>query len=498
MTTRRTLPTLALLATTALASAGSASAATFKNPALGNHSFYRDGSVLTPVLPAYPTRALAVAAASKKKKSKTPVVTKVSPMQLKVGQKLYIYGKNFLPGKGKSKVFFLRVGHQGAAWVRSDSGSKTKLVVTVPTTLNKLIPGSGQATRFQIRVLAKSFGKATKTSRSPLISTTPGAGSGAGSAGVSGPAGGVAGCIPNFGDPTADSDKDLLPDVLEHSIGTDPCNKDSDADGVSDGYEYYAALDLNSNALPYPAKMPYPNALYPDNTVDYDGDGLTEADEYTLWVVYGNSQLPLNYSDGKQMTVPTAAPAPGTLANWSLDMNSDGWLNDGERDADNDGLSNWDEAHGRMTHDWWTSMYNGSNPVTRPLENPYLVNFGGTSMTDPDTDGDGVIDGLDDNDHDGYSNMFEVRRPDNWFATYVSLGMGTTPPANWDTSAHPYLQPGADPYARVQPFNPCKPLWSSICHVHYPFGYYGDNEDWAAPTPAEILAEGGSAPGTLP
>ncbi|MFL5913004.1 MAG: IPT/TIG domain-containing protein [Gaiellaceae bacterium] len=493
---RRALSTLALLATTALASAGSASAATFKNPALGSHSFYRDGSVLTPVLPAYATRAEAVAAAHKKKKSTAPVVTKVSPMRLKVGEKLYIYGKNFLPGKGKSRVFFLRVGHAGAAWVRSNSGTKTRLVVTVPASLNKLIPASGQATRFQIRVLTKSFGKATRTGHSPLISTTPGAGSGAGGAGVSGPSNGVSGCVPNFSDPTADTDKDLLPDVREHAIGTDPCSKDSDGDGVSDGYEYYSALDLNSNALPYPAKMPYPNALFPDADVDYDGDGLTLADEFSLWTAFGNSQLPLNYSDGKQTTVATPAPAPGTLANWSLDLNGDGMLNDGERDGDNDGLSNWDESHGRMTHDWWTAAYSGSHGSAK--ETPYLVTFQGTNMVDADTDGDNVVDGLDDNDFDGYSNMFEVRRPSNWGSTYVSLGMGTTLPSNWDTTSHPYLQPGADPYARVQPFNPCKPLWSAICHQHWPFSYYGDNEDWAAPTPAEILAEGGSAPGTLP
>jgi hypothetical protein len=267
---------------------------------------------------------------------------------------------------------------------------------------------------------------------------------------------------------------------------------------VADGYEYYSALDLNSNTLPYPAKMPYPNALFADNTIDYDGDGLTLADEYSLWVGYGNSQLPLNYSDGTQTTVPTAAPAGGTLANWSLDLNGDGVLNDGERDADGDGLSNWDESHGRMTHDWWTGMYNGSDPVVRPLETPYLVSFGGTNMADPDTDGDGLIDGLDDNDHDGYSNMFEVRRPANWGTTYVSLGMGTTPPHNWTAGSPGTLAPGADPYSRVQPFNPCKPLWSSICNIHYPFGYYGDNEDWAAPSPAEIIAAGGSAPGTLP
>src|SRR4051812_6272413 len=143
---RRTLFTLALLATALLACAGIASAA--------------------------------------KKKSSAPAVTKVSPLKLKVGDKLTVYGKNFLPGKGKSKVFFLRVGHQGAAWVRADKATKTKITVTVPAGLRKLIPANGAPTRFQIRVLAKRFGSATKSSRSPLISATPASAGGAGAAGV--------------------------------------------------------------------------------------------------------------------------------------------------------------------------------------------------------------------------------------------------------------------------------------------------------------------------
>jgi hypothetical protein len=81
MTTRRILLGLALLATTLLACAGTASA-----------KFYNDGSVLPMLRPAFVTHAEAVAAAKKKskKKSKAPSVTKVTPSRLKVGQKLYV------------------------------------------------------------------------------------------------------------------------------------------------------------------------------------------------------------------------------------------------------------------------------------------------------------------------------------------------------------------------------------------------------------------------
>jgi hypothetical protein len=82
---------------------------------------------------------------------------------------------------------------------------------------------------------------------------------------------------------------------------------------------------------------------------------------------------------------------------------------------------------------------------------------------------------------------------------YVSLGAGSTPAQHWALLPSPaHVTSGGDPYARVNPFNPCKPLWSSICHLHWPFGYYGKDEDWAAPTQDQVVAGGGPLPGTLP
>ena len=65
-------------------------------------------------------------------------------------------------------------------------------------------------------------------------------------------------------------------------------------------------------------------------------------------------------------------------------------------------------------------------------------------------DGDGVLDGADDNDHDGLSNQFEVRRPGNWLTVF-------------DTT---------NPWSYANPFNPCKPFNSERCHRHPPFDYY--------------------------
>jgi hypothetical protein len=164
----------------------------------------------------------------------------------------------------------------------------------------------------------------------------------------------------------------------------------------------------------------------------------------------------------------------------------DGWLDDGERDADGDHLTNWDEFHGRMTPEWWIAVFDGKHA---PKETPYPVSYAGTDPTDADTDGDGVIDGLDDNDHDGLTNEYEVARPWNWLITYISVESdGTT-----------RIHDGGNPWARTQPFNPCKPVFSTTCHNHPPIGLYGDDEDWEGMYPADAanVAPQGDVPGPI-
>jgi hypothetical protein len=425
---------------------------------------------------------LASTASASAASSTAPVVKSISPMSLHVGEKLTVKGSGFLPGKSKTRVFFVRPGG-GTAFARAEQASRTKLVVTLPAQLDKVL--NGKASRVQIRVLGKKFGKLTATRKSPIVSPTPLTGGPAGgtpdpgATGPADPAGPTGDCdkdgIPNSAE--SDMDNDLLSNDQEKSLGLDPCSADTDTDGAPDGYEYQSALDLNRTVLfgstpptPYPAKRPYPNPLFPDSEVDYDGDGLSLGQEALLWDKFGNHSLPLNYSDGLQTSVPTPAPPDALLqqldtASWGTHYH-DGQLDDGERDADGDGLSNWDEANGRMNQEWWTAAY-------KDTEKAYPLTYSGTDMTNPDTDGDGITDGADDQDHDGLSNQFEVARPWNWELTFVSTVHDGT---NDGTYA-------PNPYARTQPFNPCKPVFSETCHRHPPFGYYLD-EDWEGISPA--------------
>ena len=87
------------------------------------------------------------------------------------------------------------------------------------------------------------------------------------------------------------------------------------------------------------------------------------------------------------------------------DLDGDGYLSDDERDEDADGLTNYDESHGRMyRRRTGTSCYSD--------EKPYHVAYAGTDIADADTDGDGVRDGADDQDHDDIPNLAELSRFD--------------------------------------------------------------------------------------
>jgi hypothetical protein len=447
------------------------------------------------------TAALAVVpatagAATRHAAPATPRVTSVKPLQLRIGDRLTITGRGFLKGRHRNTVVFKRSG-QRAIFARDARATRRKLVVRVP---GKLLPflrarnGQPLYTRFRIRVLSRRFSERyTTVKRSPRIGpaiqrvTAPTAPAGA-------PAPAPAAAAP-AGTPTStpvaapaatpapapaapavapldtdrdgladdvdtDDDNDLLLDDEEKAIGTNPLVADTDGDDLSDDFEYKSALDLNRPATPYPGKRPYPNPLDgSDADLDFDQDSLTMREEYRAWLHTGRPAT-LTYSDGTRYTggkVPAAGP---------VDLDRNGLLSDDEKDVDNDGLSNFDEAHGRMQPSWWASVF--PNETAYPGPSYSELNF-----VDRDTDGDGTPDGADDQDHDGFTNLEELSRPADWETTYVSVTHdgGTTP----------------NPRARVQPFNPCKPIFSDSCHNHPPLGYYPDGEDWASPYTPETL-----------
>ena len=249
---------------------------------------------------------------------KLPVVDSISPRNVAIGQTLSIRGRHFLPGRYKNTVVFKRDGNR-AVFAKAEVGTKKLLRVTVPARLKELLlvrDGSQIATPFRLRVLAKRLGKSFTTgARVPMVGPElPPAPESPPEAAADGD------CdldkVINRDD--ADDDNDLLPDAQEASLGTDACKSDSDEDGVTDGYEYQSAVDLNDDEyqepqsiLPAPVKKPYPNPLYADANVDYDGDSLRLGQEFALWKAYRDPAAgPARWS-GRTRTGRTPSSSPG-------------------------------------------------------------------------------------------------------------------------------------------------------------------------------------------
>src|SRR4029077_19636418 len=121
------------------------------------------------------------------------------------------------------------------------------------------------------------------------------------------------------------------------------------------------------------------------------------------------------------------------------------YLDDSERDEDGDGLSNFDETRGCMNRTLWNGLYKD--------EAPYPLSYAGTDLDDPDTDGDGVLDGADDQDNDDVPNVMERSR---------ALAANTGFASRTATTA----RAGLPSQAWVNPFNPCLPhFMSRTCPV---------------------------------
>jgi hypothetical protein len=123
---------------------------------------------------------------------------------------------------------------------------------------------------------------------------------------------------------------------------------------------------------------------------------------------------------------------------------ADCFLSDDEKDIDGDGLSNYTETHGPlMAQSWWTTFV--------PKAGKFPIDYNGTNWLVPDTDGDGIPDGADDQDHDGYTNIQE------------SLPLGN-PKDDANQARSVWAWPAADEpigvsdrHPNVDAFNPCLP-----------------------------------------
>lgn len=403
-----------------------------------------------------------------------PVITSVSPRSVSIGEKITIKGRNFKPGALKTQVAFRRAGKQ-TVYVKAEKATKTKLTVTVSAKVLALFKDDQITPRLiQLNILTNRLGKKwtsdlNSVTINPAIKAPP----------VEPPVAPTPG-VPLTCEQLAaanggnDEDKDQVVNSSERFYGMNPCAADSDGDGVSDGFEYWSAVDLNFayhtpeysgdttavlTATTFAGRRPFANPLDgKDAGKDFDGDGLLLLQEYALWARAGAPST-LNYSDGKQLTQAEAVTG-------GLDLNGDGVLTDEERDFDKDQLSNFVEFNSSGTQAWWAVIkwarqHGGAPEVELPYDRR---TFADVEATELDTDGDGVMDGDDDQDNDGWSNYVEMQG------------------ANGTRAQTGY---------RTHPFNPCLPNTHAItCSRMRPVGdtktfppFDGDSS-----TPASVLA----------
>jgi len=445
----------------------------------------------------------ASALAQTRSKAPAPQITRVQPMRVAVGGTLTISGRNFKAQRRKNTVIF-RSGTGRTAFAKPVRASKRKLVVRVPVAVARLLRVAANAqrpTRLQLRVLAGKFSKFTPRRLSPVVT-----GAGDGPGGPGGGGGNVAICNDD-----ADHDNDLLLNSEELANGTDPCLADTDADQMSDGWEYYAAKDLNIKAAPYPGERPYPNALDPSDggaagarssSIDFDGDGLTTLEEYRAWRFTGSAfdaakaggtdlESPFGYSDGTKFSRLNEAPgppswqgpvyglaAPGYAFPATYNLHGDAPWRDDERDADADGLSNFlESAKGPGQPAWWSAFFAsermkaepwGSKPATTcGQEFGYFKErpFASLDIADHDVDGDTLLDGEDDQDNDDISNIAELYEVVYDLDGDGGFTCGTITYPSYDLDPGP----GVDPHG-INAFNPCAPNPNSrTCQDWKPF-----------------------------
>jgi hypothetical protein len=441
-----------------------------------------------------------------------PKVTKVTPLKLKIGDKLTIRGKGFLAGKNRNTVVFKASGAR-AVFVKAQSATTTKLVVKVPAKLApflKVSAGQATATRFQLRVLARKLSPSyTPRGKSPVIAPAlataaeqkpvtkaPAAAAAVAAAPLANdvvatpaPAAAPAPDCDKDGTPDAtdlDDDNDGLDDATERSIGTNVCNADTDGDTMEDGWEYQSAIDLNAIACPdtvgnayprpcaavkpFPRKLNYPNPLYADSgTSDYDHDSVPTLFEYTAWKRHpGHSLSNMWYSDGLQSSVDSVPTdscdgmtsddvvLPGNLGltvTWTVPT---AYLQ--MRDLNNNGCLSDDERDedGDLltNYDEIRGRMSGGIWWTKEYEGEGIY-------PDADLDNGGWIDGTDwldaDTDGDGIVDGLDDQDNDD-LLNIEELERGH----DVSNADHNGLW--------VNPFNPCLPWRQAAgCDIHPPF-----------------------------
>jgi fimbrial isopeptide formation D2 family protein/uncharacterized repeat protein (TIGR01451 family) len=246
-------------------------------------------------------------------------------------------------------------------------------------------------------------------------------------------------------DVLVDTDGDGLADAEEIALGSDPSDKDTDDDGVVDGEEPNFASDSDGDGII--------NVLDPDS----DNDGLYDGTEMGI-----TTPTPAVGAIGGTDTTKhhfIADADPATVTN-PLDADTDnGGVSDGSEDANHNGVKDGSETDPTAGHgaddtaainvdtdgDGLSDaeeIFIGTNPNDIDSDDDGISDGDEANYAD-DTDGDGLINGLDpDSDNDGLYDGTEAG---------VTAPIGT--PTNGTDPSKNHFIPDADPSTRTNPLD---------------------------------------------
>ena len=246
-----------------------------------------------------------------------------------------------------------------------------------------------------------------------------GVGGGTGNGGGTGTGGGgnvTTGCDPNGGaaNLAKDTDCDGLSDAEEYGTDygggahTDPCNSDSDGDGLADGVEMGKTTTVATTCGATFVADSDPNSKSNPTVADTDGDGVRDGDEDA------------NH-DGRRQPTETDVTRKDTDCDGYSDgeerMSAAGCMTDGtKRDTDGDGLP--DGVEGGLQPVGADPMACTYTVATYDADNSAM----GTNACNPDSDNDGIQDGAEDTNLTGRVDMGELN------PTNMGDGTGPAPP----------------------------------------------------------------------
>lgn len=203
-----------------------------------------------------------------------------------------------------------------------------------------------------------------------------------------------------------DADGDWLVTSNELLVGTSPSLKDTDGDGMWDGWEWYYSTNnpAHTNSL---AMNPLDNGT--DNLAttnendgtsslareaDLDGDGMMNFEEFNYWLTHAgintySAALAANPTNWWLNPTSPDTDGDGMWDGWEVLNSFDpGWAGDGTNDPDGDGVTN-------ITEFLWGS-------------NPYFAESDGDGLSDSNEIAIGTSPGLADTDLDGLQDGFEA------------------------------------------------------------------------------------------